>query len=134
MTRILEEAGAELVCLAGYMRILSPEFVARWRGRILNIHPSLLPKYPGTHPHRQALAEGESVSGCTVHLVDEGTDTGPIVLQRVVPIVAGDTEESLSARILEQEHEIYPEAINQVFEDLERGPADAQKRVQGDPS
>jgi phosphoribosylglycinamide formyltransferase-1 len=134
VTRILEEAGAELVCLAGYMRILSPDFVARWRGRILNIHPSLLPKYRGTQPQRRALEAGESASGCTVHVVDEGTDTGPVVLQRVVPIVAGDTEESLSGRILEEEHDLYPEAINRVLEDLGSGPPDAQKPVQGDPS
>jgi len=134
VTRILEGAGADLVCLAGYMRILSPDFVARWPGRILNIHPSLLPKYPGTQPQRRALEAGESVSGCTVHVVDEGTDTGPIVLQRVVPILAGDTEASLSARIREQEHGLDPEAIRRVLEDLERGPADAQKPVQGDPS
>lgn len=133
VTRILEDAGAELVCLAGYMRILSPDFVARWLGRILNIHPSLLPKYQGTAPQRRAIDAGETVSGCTVHFVDEGTDTGPIVLQREVPIVAGDTEESLSARILEQEHELYPEAIGRVLEELEDRPIDAQKPVQGNP-
>lgn len=129
VTRILEEAQADLVCLAGYMRILSPEFVARWRGRILNIHPSLLPKYAGVSPQRRAIEAGESVSGCTVHFVDEGTDTGPVVLQRVVPIVPGDTEESLSARILEQEHLLYPEAIGQVLEALPRLSSDAQKPV-----
>lgn len=129
VTRILEDARADLVCLAGYMRILSPDFVARWRGRILNIHPSLLPKYPGVSPQRRAIEAGESVSGCTVHLVDEGTDTGPIVLQRVVPIVAGDTEESLSGRILEQEHVLYPEAIAKVLEELRSRPSGAQKPV-----
>lgn len=129
VTRILEEAQADLVCLAGYMRILSPEFVARWRGRILNIHPSLLPKYAGVSPQRRAIEAGESVSGCTVHFVDEGTDTGPVVLQRVVPIVPGDTEESLSARILEQEHLLYPDAIGQVLEALPRLSSDAQKPV-----
>jgi phosphoribosylglycinamide formyltransferase-1 len=134
VTRILEDAGAELVCLAGYMRILSPDFVSRWRGRILNIHPSLLPKYRGTKPQLRALEAGESVSGCTVHFVDEGTDTGPILLQREVPIVAGDTEESLSRRILEQEHGLYPEAIGRVLKDLEARPIDAQKPVQRDPS
>jgi phosphoribosylglycinamide formyltransferase-1 len=129
VTRILEDARADLVCLAGYMRILSPDFVARWRGRILNIHPSLLPKYPGVSPQRRAIEAGESVSGCTVHFVDEGTDTGPIVLQRVVPIVAGDTEESLSGRILEQEHVLYPEAIVKVLEELRSRPSAAQKPV-----
>jgi phosphoribosylglycinamide formyltransferase-1 len=130
VTRVLEEARAELVCLAGYMRILSPDFVDRWRGRILNIHPSLLPKYAGVSPQRRAIEAGERESGCTVHFVDEGTDTGPVVLQRVVPIVPGDTEESLSARILEEEHALYPEAIGQVLEALRRPPSDAQKPVQ----
>jgi phosphoribosylglycinamide formyltransferase-1 len=129
LTRVLEDARADLVCLAGYMRILSPDFVARWRGRILNIHPSLLPKYPGVSPQRRAIEAGDRVSGCTVHFVDEGTDTGPVVLQRVVPIVAGDTEESLSGRILEQEHELYPEAIGKVLEELRSRPSDAQKPV-----
>ena len=115
---VLEDAGVELVCLAGYMRILSPEFVARWRRRILNIHPSLLPRYRGTSPQRRALEAGDSVSGCTVHLVDEGTDTGPIVLQRVVPIVPGDTEESLSDRILHEEHQAYPAAVAQILAKL----------------
>jgi phosphoribosylglycinamide formyltransferase-1 len=133
VTRILEDAGAELVCLAGYMRILSPSFIDRWRGRILNIHPSLLPKYRGTAPQRRAIEAGEKSSGCTVHRVDEGTDTGPIVLQRVVPILPGDTEERLSRRILEQEHELYPEAIRRVLAELESPPVDAQKPVQRDP-
>jgi phosphoribosylglycinamide formyltransferase 1 len=115
---ILDEGKADLVCLAGYMRILSPEFVARWRGRILNIHPSLLPRYPGTNPQRRALAAGDRVSGCTVHFVDEGTDTGPVVLRKEVPIEPGDTEEALSGRILEREHEAYPEAIAKVLEGL----------------
>jgi formyltetrahydrofolate-dependent phosphoribosylglycinamide formyltransferase len=130
VTRVLEDARADLVCLAGYMRILSPDFVARWRGRILNIHPSLLPKYRGTSPQRRALEAGDRESGCTVHVVDEGTDTGPIVLQRTVPIVAGDTEETLSARILEVEHVLYPEAITRVLAKLEIALPDAQKRVQ----
>jgi formyltetrahydrofolate-dependent phosphoribosylglycinamide formyltransferase len=134
VTRVLEDARAELVCLAGYMRILSPDFVARWRGRILNIHPSLLPRYRGTSPQRRALEAGDRESGCTVHFVDEGTDTGPIVLQRVVPIRPGDTEESLSERILEQEHLLYPEAIVKVLGELRPPASDAQKPVQGDVS
>jgi len=117
---ILDDAKPDLVCLAGYMRILSPGFVARWRGRILNIHPSLLPRYPGMNPQRRALAAGDLVSGCTVHFVDEGTDTGPVVLRKEVPIEPGDTEEALSARILEREHEAYPEAIAKVLEGLTR--------------
>lgn len=116
LLRILEETSPDLVCLAGYMRILSPGFVARWRGRILNIHPSLLPKHPGLFPQKQALDAKESVSGCTVHLVDEGTDSGPILLQRTVPILPGDTPEILAARILEAEHEAYPEAIRQALD------------------
>ena len=133
VTRILEDARADLVCLAGYMRILSPDFVSRWRGRVLNIHPSLLPKYRGTSPQRRALEAGDAVSGCTVHVVDEGTDTGPIVLQKVVPIVAGDTVESLSDRILEAEHALYPEAIERVLGELGTPSSDAQKPVHGGP-
>jgi phosphoribosylglycinamide formyltransferase-1 len=105
----------DLVCLAGFMRLLSPEFVAAHRGRILNIHPSLLPLFPGLHAHRQALRAGVRESGCTVHLVDEGVDTGPIILQRRVPVLPGDDEESLAERILEQEHLAYPEAVRLVL-------------------
>jgi phosphoribosylglycinamide formyltransferase-1 len=118
--RQLEEAAPDLVCLAGYMRLLSPEFVTPWRGRILNIHPALLPKFPGLDGQRRALEAGETESGCTVHFVDEGTDTGPVILQRRVPIVAGDTEATLSARILAEEHKAYPEAIARVFASLDR--------------
>lgn len=107
----LETHGVGLVCLAGYMRILSPAFVRRFAGRILNVHPSLLPAFPGLHPQRQALEHGVRVAGATVHLVDEGVDTGPIVLQASVPVLAGDTEASLAARILEAEHRLYPAAI-----------------------
>ena len=116
IVRILEESSPDLICLAGYMRLLSPEFVGRFRGRIVNIHPALLPKFPGLHAQRRALEAGETVSGCTVHFVDEGTDTGPIILQRTVPVLPGDTEETLSGRILEQEHKLYPEAISKVLE------------------
>ena len=118
--RVLEEARVDLVCLAGYMRILSPAFVERWRGRALNIHPSLLPKYRGTNPQRRALNAGESVSGCTIHFVDEGTDTGPVVLQRTVRIEPGDTEETLARRILAEEHRAYPDAIAKVLDELDR--------------
>jgi phosphoribosylglycinamide formyltransferase-1 len=116
--KILDSADVDLVCLAGYMRILSPHFVSQWKGRILNIHPALLPKFPGLHVQRRALEAGETEAGCTVHLVDEGTDTGPTVLQRRVPILPGDTEEALSARILREEHQAYPEAIAKVLESL----------------
>jgi len=127
--RILREAGTDLVCLAGYMRILSPEFVRQWPGRILNIHPSLLPKYRGLSPQRRALEAGEVEAGCSVHVVDEGTDTGPVVLQRRVPVEPNDTEETLSARILEQEHEAYPEAIVKVLAGLTRTRKNAPESV-----
>ena len=101
----------DLVVLAGFMRILSPEFVKKFSGRLLNIHPSLLPSFPGAHAHRDVLAYGVKVSGCTVHFVDEGTDSGPIILQAAVEVKDNDTEETLAARVLEQEHKIYPQAI-----------------------
>lgn len=101
----------DLICLAGYMRLLSPCFVEAFRGRILNIHPSLLPSFPGLNAQRQALEHGAKVSGCTVHFVDETLDGGPIIAQREVPVLEGDTEETVSARILEQEHKLYPEAV-----------------------
>ena len=100
-----------LVCLAGFMRLLGSAFVRRWSGRLLNVHPSLLPSFPGLHPHRQALAYGVKVSGATVHFVDDGVDTGPVILQAGVPVRPDDTEDSLSARILVEEHRLYPEAI-----------------------
>jgi phosphoribosylglycinamide formyltransferase-1 len=100
-----------LVCLAGFMRIMSPEFVRHFRMRIMNIHPALLPAFPGLHAQKQALDYGVKVTGCTVHFVDEGMDSGPIILQKPVPVLQEDDEESLSARILEQEHQIYPEAV-----------------------
>jgi len=105
----------DLVCLAGYMRLLSPCFIEAFRHRILNIHPSLLPAFPGLDAQRQALDHGVKVSGCTVHFVDETLDGGPIVAQRTVPVMAGDTVETLSARILEQEHKLYPEAVASVL-------------------
>jgi phosphoribosylglycinamide formyltransferase-1 len=120
--RVLDAAGVDLICLAGYMRLLSPDFVARYRGRIVNIHPSLLPEFPGLHAQRQALEAGATVSGCTVHFVDEGTDTGPVILQKRVPILPGDTEETLSARILIEEHRAYPEAIALVLSRLAKTP------------
>ena len=111
----LRERQVDLVCLAGYMRLLSPCFVEAFRGRILNIHPSLLPAFPGLDAQRQALEHGVKVSGCTVHFVDETLDGGPIIAQRAVPVLDEDTVESLSARILEQEHQLYIEAINLVL-------------------
>lgn len=108
---VLRKRDVELVCLAGFMRILSPHFVREFRNRIMNIHPALLPAFPGLHVQRKALQHGAKYSGCTVHFVDEGTDTGPIIIQAVVPVLDEDTEESLSARILRYEHQIYPRAI-----------------------
>ncbi|MBK9154408.1 MAG: phosphoribosylglycinamide formyltransferase [Chloracidobacterium sp.] len=112
----LKDRGVELVCLAGYMRLLSPMFVRAFPNRIVNIHPSLLPAYPGLNVHERVLAAGETRSGCTVHYVDEGLDSGPVILQREVPVLAGDTPETLAARILEQEHSLYVEAIKTLAE------------------
>jgi phosphoribosylglycinamide formyltransferase 1 len=112
---VLVEAKVEWVCLAGYMRLLSPPFLAAYPRRIVNIHPSLLPAFPGTDAQRQAIEHGVKVSGCTVHLVDEGLDSGPIVLQRTVPVVDDDTAETLAARILEEEHRAYPEALRRLL-------------------
>jgi phosphoribosylglycinamide formyltransferase-1 len=104
-------AGVDLVCLAGYMRLLSPEFIQAYKDRILNIHPSLLPAFPGLDAQQQALRHGAKISGCTVHFVDEYLDSGPIVVQAAVPVLDADTAESLSARILKEEHRIYTEAL-----------------------
>ncbi len=111
----LKEARVDLVCLAGFMRLLSPYFVAAFRGRILNIHPSLLPSFPGLESQRQALDYGVKFSGCTVHFVDENLDAGPIVKQAIVPIEPADTDETLAARILREEHRIYTEAVRLVL-------------------
>ena len=107
----LKEAGVTLVILAGFMRILSPYFVQEFKGRIMNIHPSLLPSFGGAHAHRDVLAYGVKVSGCTIHFVDEGMDSGPIILQDTVPVLDDDTEDTLAARVLEKEHILYPRAI-----------------------
>src|SRR5690242_12476355 len=112
----LKRDGVELVCLAGFMRLLSPYFVASFPQRILNIHPSLLPSFPGLEAQRQALEYGVKFAGCTVHFVDENLDAGPIILQAVVAVEDGDTEDSLSARILKEEHRIYSEAVKTVLE------------------
>jgi phosphoribosylglycinamide formyltransferase-1 len=114
----LASRNVALVCLAGFMRLLSPVFVDAFPNRILNIHPSLLPKYPGLHPQQQALVDGAAVSGATVHFVNKDLDAGPIVLQRTVPVLSGDTERTLADRILQVEHTLYPDAIAAV---LDRG-------------
>ncbi|HLY63310.1 MAG TPA: phosphoribosylglycinamide formyltransferase [Terriglobia bacterium] len=119
----LREFHVDLVCLAGFMRVLSPYFIREFPGRILNIHPAILPAFPGADAQKQALEYGAKISGCTVHIVDEGVDTGPIVCQAAVPVLDGDTVETLSARILKEEHRIYTEAICLLLE--------GQVRVEG---
>lgn len=111
ITSELKAAGCELVVLAGFMRILSADFVNTWEHKIINIHPAILPSFPGLHGQKQALDYGVKVAGCTVHFVDAGTDSGPIILQKVVPVMDDDTEDSLSERILVQEHIAMPEAL-----------------------
>ena len=113
---VLDEHQVDLICLAGYMRLLSPYFVAKFPNRILNIHPSLLPSFPGLESQRQALEYGVKFAGCTVHFVDENLDAGPIIVQAVVPVQENDTEASLSERILKEEHRIYSEAVRIVLE------------------
>ncbi len=108
---VLHDCGAEAVVLAGFMRLLTPEFIGTFRHHILNIHPALLPNFPGAHAHRDALAAGVNESGCSAHLVDEGVDTGPIILQQSVEVLPGDTEEILAARILPHEHRLLAEAV-----------------------
>jgi phosphoribosylglycinamide formyltransferase-1 len=102
---------AEIVCLAGFMRIVSADFAERWRGRLLNIHPSLLPSFPGLDTHTRALAAGVRIHGCTVHFVDAAVDAGPIIAQAAVPVAAGDTADTLAARVLAAEHRLYPHAL-----------------------
>src|SRR5262249_29747862 len=111
MIAALKEAGVDLICLAGYMRLLSPGFIRAFPNRILNIHPSLLPAFPGLEAQKQAIEYGAKVSGCTLHLVDETLDNGPVILQKAVPVREGDDDHSLAARILEQEHIAYTEAL-----------------------
>jgi phosphoribosylglycinamide formyltransferase-1 len=116
LVEVLTASGASLICLAGFMRVLTPLFIRSFPHRIVNIHPALLPAFPGTHGPRQALQYGARFAGCTVHFIDEGVDTGPVIAQAVVPVYDDDTEESLAARILVQEHRIYPMAIRLFFE------------------
>ncbi len=115
VVEVLRSQQVDLVCLAGFMRLLSPYFVSQFPNRILNIHPSLLPAFPGLEAQRQALEYGVRITGCSVHFVDENLDAGPVIVQAAVPILDSDTVETLSARILEQEHRIYSEAINLVL-------------------
>jgi phosphoribosylglycinamide formyltransferase-1 len=118
IVKALRDRQIDLVCLAGYMRVLSKAFIDAYRGRILNIHPSLLPLFPGLNAQQQALAQGAKISGCTVHFVDETLDGGPVVAQCQVPVHEGDTVTSLADRILVEEHKLYPEAVNQVLKQI----------------
>jgi phosphoribosylglycinamide formyltransferase-1 len=108
---ILEKYNIDLILLAGYMRVVGPTLLNPYRNKMLNIHPALLPSFPGLHAQKQAFDHGVRVSGCTVHFVDDGVDTGPIIIQKCVPVLEDDTEETLASRILEQEHKIFPEAV-----------------------
>ncbi len=114
MDKMLRAHGTELICNAGFMRILSPWFVGSWRGRQLNIHPSLLPKFKGLHTHERAIEAGESEHGCTIHYVDEGMDTGKIIAQAKVKVLPDDTKETLAARVLKAEHKLYPQILMQI--------------------
>lgn len=129
---VLRSREVDLVCLAGYMRLLSPCFIEEFRGRILNIHPSLLPSFPGLDAQRQALAHGVKMSGCTVHFVDDTLDGGPIIAQRAVPVLDDDTVETLSARILEQEHQLYAEALRIVVDGYYEIEGRRVIRIEGD--
>lgn len=111
MDEVLAGWQTDIVCLAGFMRLLSPAFCTRWAGRLINIHPSLLPRHKGLHTHAQALADGSTTHGCTVHFVTPGMDEGPTILQASVPVLPGDTAETLAARVLVEEHKLYPEAL-----------------------
>ena len=111
MTQVLESWNVDIVCLAGFMRILGEDFTRRWAGRMINIHPSLLPRYKGLHTHERALADGATTHGCTVHFVTPGLDEGAPILQAEVPVLPGDTADTLAARVLVEEHRIYPEAL-----------------------
>ncbi len=127
----LEKYHIDLIALAGFMRILTPEFVSRWSGRMVNIHPALLPSFPGVHAHRDAIAFGVKVSGLTIHFVDEGVDHGPIIFQKSVEVLEGDTKETLGERVLEQEHIWYPKVLQWIAEG--RVHLDGRKvKVEGD--
>jgi len=115
---VLQASGAEILCLAGFMRVLTPDFVSKWQGRMLNIHPSLLPKYPGLDTHARAIAAGDAEGGCTVHEVTEALDAGPIIGQARVPILPGDTPATLAARVLVEEHRLYPAMLRRFVEPL----------------
>lgn len=133
MTEALEAAGVELVCLAGFMRLLSPWFVEHWHDRLINIHPSLLPAFPGLDTHRRALETGVRFHGCTVHYVRAAMDNGPIIGQAAVPILPGDTEDALADRVLTQEHRLYPLAVKLIAEGRVRV-VDERAEITGQPT
>ena len=124
MSDLIEASGAQLVCLAGFMRLLTPDFVNHWRDRLINIHPSLLPSFPGLHTHERAIEAGVKLHGCTVHFVRAEMDNGPIIGQAAVPVLSGDTPEDLAARVLAAEHKLYPACVKLV--------ASGKARVRGD--
>lgn len=134
LAQAIDARGAELVVLAGFMRILTAEFVNRYHGRMVNIHPSLLPSFPGLHTHRQALAAGVRVHGCTVHFVTAQLDHGPIIIQAAVPVQPDDDEATLAARVLAEEHRIYPQAVRWLCEGRVTLTADGRARVAGSTS
>lgn len=134
LVQTLQEAGVTWVVLAGFMRIVTRVLLDAFPSRVLNIHPSLLPSFPGVNAQAQALSHGARISGCTVHLVDEGTDTGPILAQAAVPVLDGDTEERLSERILVREHELLVHVLNSIAEGKLLIPADARPRLSGVPT
>ena len=123
LSRVLAAHAPDIICLAGFMRVLTPDFVTRWQGRMLNIHPSLLPKYPGLHTHARALEAGDAEAGCSVHEVTAELDGGPILGQARVPVLVGETPESLAARVLVEEHRLYPMVLRR-FADGDRGRLD----------
>lgn len=131
LVRAIDASQADLVVLAGFMRVLTTDFVNRYRGRMINIHPSLLPAFPGLHTHRQALAAGVRIHGCTVHFVTPQLDHGPIIIQAAVPVLPGDDENTLAARVLAEEHRIYPQAVRWLCEDRVTLAADGRVRIAG---
>jgi phosphoribosylglycinamide formyltransferase-1 len=131
LAQAIDASQADLVVLAGFMRVLTTNFVNRYRGRMINIHPSLLPAFPGLHTHRQALAAGVRIHGCTVHFVTPQLDHGPIIIQAAVPVLPGDDEDTLAARVLAEEHRIYPQAVRWLCEDRVTLAADGRVRIAG---
>jgi phosphoribosylglycinamide formyltransferase-1 len=131
LDRVLAAHGTEFICLAGFMRLLTAGFVERWRNRVINIHPSLLPKFKGLDTHARVLAAGETRSGCTIHFVRPDMDTGPVILQAEIPVRPGDTEDTLAARVLEAEHRSYPQALKAIAEGRVR--IDRERVIVDDP-